>query len=368
MLNNTGHIEIKSIPQKWTRLGKIIPRGTGYDFDSDVTGDPCIVWNEEKSCWHMFYFAQHKENGRECNRNGQAITFDPIFDNISSWKKKGPVKFIVRGEEKDIDTHKPWILMDPYVPNKAIKWKGYFWLFTASIRNGVKFIQAAYSTSLDGPWTIDESLDINPGDQDSPDGLHADGPTAYYFEQEKRILVFYMGYPLKAQEYPLSPFGSSSMLAVIDAETGKVEKKGKILFPSSEKENWTRGYIGGFQILPAENGWFSLINASPSAPSSVEDEPEMREPAPSLGGFAYTGKDFPDGGWKVFSHPLESIEDIPEDAMVKGEKVNMWRHHLLLLLEERKAIILYNSGSYGNEQMFGKIADIQIETKKQEEK
>ncbi len=365
MLRKKEKITFNSLSLKWDRLGKIISRGGKDDFDSDVTGDPCVVWDEERSCYHMFYFAQHKENDIEINRNGHAIVDNPIEENIHSWKKLGPVKYTVNGIERDINTHKPWILMDAYVPNRAVKWKGHYWLFTASIKkDGVKYIQAAYSDSLDGPWEIEPSLDILPGEVCDSDGYHAEVPSAFFFQEEKKILVFYMGYPLQRQSHSNSPYGSSSMLAVIDAETMKIEKMGVILPPSSDPNNWSSGYIGGFQILPSQKGWFALLNASPTPPASVKEDREMREPAPSLGGFAYTEESIPSKGWKVFPLPLERIEDIPFEAKQNGEDINMWRHHLLVLQKEKKAILLYNSGNYGNEQMFGKVAEINNEINK----
>ena len=188
MLSNISKVSIKAIPSSWQRLGRVMPRGGRDEFDSDVTGDPCIVWDEERGCYHMFYFAQHKEGAVEHNRDGHAICPNPIVENIHAWKKLGAVRFIRDGKTVDINTHKPWILMDPFVPGKAARWNGYYWLFTASIRDGIKFIQAAYSLSLDGPWTIDESLDILPGLEGAPDGYHAEAPTAYYFQKEKKIL------------------------------------------------------------------------------------------------------------------------------------------------------------------------------------
>ena len=366
MLSNISKVSIKAIPSSWQRLGRVIPRGGRDEFDSDVTGDPCIVWDEERGCYHMFYFAQHKEGAVEHNRDGHAICPNPIVENIHAWKKLGAVRFIRDGKTVDINTHKPWILMDPFVPGKAARWNGYYWLFTASIRDGIKFIQAAYSLSLDGPWTIDESLDILPGLGGAPDGYHAEAPTAYYFQKEKKILVFYMGYPKREQAYSHSPYGSSSMLAVIDSESRKIEKKGIILSPSEDKGNWSAGYVGGFQIMHGQNRWYAVLNASPTPPCEVEKDKEMREPAPSLGGFAYSDEIFPDKGWHVFSRPLEYIEEIPEEAKKNGENVNMWRHHMLVL-PEGKAVLLYNSGNYGTERMFGKIADIDIEIEKQKQ-
>lgn len=360
VLTKNRVISIESPPSEWTRLGKIMNRGELGDFDCCVTGDPCIVWDENRRCYHMFYFAQSKEDGIEHNRNGHAIVQNPILDNIHKWQKLGEVKFTNYEEMLGKETHKPWILMDPFRPNTAVKWRGFYWMFTASVSNGRKFLQAAYCDSLDGPWTIDPSLNVFPGEEGTPDELHVDTPTAYYFEKEKKILVFYMGYPLKAQkDTAWTPYGSRSMTVEIDTESGEVKKTGSALLPF--ERTWIAGYIGGLQLIKADNkGWFALINASPTPPCSVDEDSDIREPAPSLGGFIYTPKEYPDSGWSPMDDPIEYEESIPQSARDKGEGVNMWRHHLLFL-PEGKVVCLYNSGNYGNEQMFGKMSDYSIQ-------
>lgn len=353
MLNNSNPFVLKQIPKKWDRLGKVMHRGVSGEFDSDVTGDPCIVWDDNRNCYHMFYFAQFKKNGVEHNRDGHAICENPVLDNIKNWKKLGEVQFSNCEEMLGKNTHKPWILMDPYRPNVAARWRDRYWLFTISYEKGSKFIQAAYSSSLDGPWTIDPSLNIKHGGPEEPDGLHLDAVTAYYFEERNKILLFYMAYPIRKQEdTPWTPFGSRSMSAEIDCETGKISKLGTALL--TEKNKWTNGYIGGLQLVKSSvQGWYALINASPTPPCSVEEDADIREPAPSLGGFAFTTEEYPSVGWKAMDPPIEYLEEIPSEACADGEGVNMWRHHLLVT--DSHIICLYNTGSYGNEQMFGKI-------------
>ena len=358
VLNRGETFSLMEIPERWTRLGKILERGKPGDFDSCVTGDPCIVWNPERQCYHMFYFAQMKIDGVEHNRNGHAIADNPIAENLRNWKKLGEIEFTNYEDMLGKNTHKPWILMDPYKPNVAKKWKGYYWLYTSTFASGRKIVQAAYCKTLEGPWTIEPSLNIQPGDEHAPDGLHVDAPTAYYFEEREKILVFYMGYPLKPQgDTEWTPYGSRSLTVEIDAVSGKIRKTGTALYPSGNRGSWTSGYIGGLQIIKAQRGgWYALINASPTPPLSLEDECDMREPAPSLGGFAFTEAEYPNNGWEAAQEPLEHEIDIPENARKEGEGVNMWRHHLFVLPSD-DLVCIYNTGDYGSEQMFAKFCE-----------
>jgi len=345
---------IDILPAKWKRLGRILERGCPGEFDSNVTGDPCIVWDDARNCYHMFYFAQRQVDGKEVNCNGHAVSTSNTSLEGGNWKKCGELTY-TNPEALLGDTHKPWILMDPYRPNTASTLNGLFWLFTASFNNGRKTIQIATAAVLDGPWTIIEDLVIAPGDRAEVDGFHVDAPTAYYFEQEHKILIFYMGYPYEKQiEQPLSPYGSCSCVACLETDGMKLSKLGVALRPSLKLDSWARGYIGGLQLFKAKTkGWYALINASPTSPCSVTDDENMREPAPSLGGWAYTEEAFPDKGWQVLPHPIEYIHDIPDFAIADGEGENLWRHHLVVL-PDRTAYCLYNSGRYGSEQMFGK--------------
>lgn len=345
---------IDALPMEWTRLGKVLDRGAPGEFDSSVTGDPCIVWDENRGCYHMFYFAQRQVDGQEINCNGHAVSTSNTCLGGGNWKKCGELEY-TNPQALLGDTHKPWILMDPYHPNKASKLNGLFWLFTASFHGGKKTIQIATSSTLDGPWTIIDGLSIGPGDQFAVDGFHVDAPTAYYFERERKILIFYMGYPCESQaQQPSSPYGSSSCVACLDMDRMEMSKLGVALRPSLEKTSWASGYIGGLQLFKCRTkGWYALINASPTAPCPVDMDESMREPAPSLGGWAYTEEEFPIMGWQVLPQPIEYISDIPDSAVADGEGENLWRHHLVIL-PDRTAYCLYNSGEYGSEQMFGK--------------
>ena len=345
-----GSLALVSPPDKWTRCGRALERGDQGAFDSSVTGDPCIVWDDARACHHMFYFAQRHQDGREINSVGHAIT-GPGGDALC-WNKLGPVHYR-NPEDLAGDTHKPWILMDAYRPNVPVKLNGYYWLFSVSYRGRNKVVQRARSDSLDGPWEVIPGATIDTGPASAFDGYHADCISAYWFEHRGEILLFYTGYPLQPQlEQPHSPFGASCAAAVMRPGDPVARKLGRVLEPSVNPSHWTSGYIGGVQILPATGGgWYAILNASPTPPAPVAQQPAMREPAPSLGGWAYTSEEWPVSGWRAFDDPIEWIEDIPEDARLAGEGVNLWRHHVLLGLDGR-LYLLYNSGEYGQESMF----------------
>jgi hypothetical protein len=50
---------------------------------------------------------------------------------------------------------------------------------------------------------------------------------------------------------------------------------------------------------------------------------------------------------------IEWINDIPQPAIQAGEGVNLWCPHIVLQ-PDRLIFLLYNTGSYGNERMFGR--------------
>ena len=81
----------------------------------------------------------------------------------------------------------------------------------------------------------------------------------------------------------------------------------------------------------------------------------MREPAPSLGGWAYTAAEWPIQGWRALKEPIEWIEDVPEEARQTGEGVNFWRHHAVIGADG-SMYLFYNTGPYGHERMFGRRA------------
>jgi len=355
-MNQKYHFKLDQLPQSWDRLGLILDRGVPGEFDSSVTGDPCIVWDEQCDGYHMFYFAQKHVDGKEVNCNGHAISLTPVNLGPGNWSKLGPIAY-ANPEALTGDSHKPWIMMDPYRPNTAAKIDDEFWLFTVSWRDHKKLVQLARSPSLGGPWNVSPDPIIEQGASNDHDGYHADTVTAYWFEEREEILIFYKSYPLQPQaSQPHSPFGNGSAAAIMNPVSGDVTKLGRILSPSRDPEHWTAGWIGGLQLIPAANGgWYGLINASPTPPVSVEEEPEMREPAPSLGGWAYTPETWPVSGWQVAEQPIEWVTEIPDTAIQAGEGVNLWRHHLVVQ-PDGEIFLFYNTGAYGQERMFGRRA------------
>jgi hypothetical protein len=348
--------EFAAAPILWNRLGLVIERGNPGSFDSSVTGDPCIVWDEQHGAYHMFYFAQKMAGEHEVNANAHAICLDNANPGPGAWQKQGLINY-VNPDDLLGDTHKPWILMDPYHPNKAASIDGKFWLFTVTYFGINKVVQLARSGSLDGPWVVVREPVISNGTGSDFDGYHADTITAYWFEREKKILLFYKGYPAIAQsDQPGSPFGSCNAIAVMEPHDKTACKQGKNIAVSREKLLWTSGWVGGMQIFPAANGgWYGLLGASPTPPSSVYESPTMREPAPALAGWAFTTEGWPVSGWKPAPQPLEWIDDIPEKAVHWGEGVNLWRHHILVM-PDGSLYLYYNSGSYGQERLFGRHA------------
>ncbi|MDD5367830.1 MAG: hypothetical protein PHQ40_01995 [Anaerolineaceae bacterium] len=328
-------------------------RGTPGAFDDSVTGDPCIVWDQVHQHYHLYYFAQKHTMDHEINSNALAVSTG--YSCFNRWSKLGALIYS-NPEALCGDAHKPWILMDPYRVNTAALVDGKFWLFTVSFRGKTKVIQAANSSSLEGPWQVIPKPVVDIGQPGDFDGYHVDAVTAYWFEERGEILIFYMGYPRSPQpDQEHTPYGSNNAAAVMRPGDEMAKKLGKVIKPSSDQNHWTRGYIGGLQIIPAfDGGWYGILNASPTPPAPLEREPSMREPAPSLGGWCYTPEIWPVHGWVIDEQPIEWIQDIPKKGLRAGEGVNLWRHHIVIL-SDRSMYLLYNSGSYGNERMFGRL-------------
>jgi hypothetical protein len=181
--------------------------------------------------------------------------------------------------------------------------------------------------------------------------------TAYWFEKRGEILIFYKGYPARPQaDTPHSPFGSRNAAAVLKPGERFAKKIGFTILPEPTPGHWGHGWIGGLQIFPSQSGgWYGLLNASPTPPVPISEESEMREPAPSQGGWAYTSQDWPVCGWLLEDDPIEWIQQVPDDAHHVGECTNFWRHHLLIL-PNKDAYLYYNSGPYGQERLFGKYS------------
>lgn len=349
---------LTALPSNWKRVGNILERGKAGAYDSSVTGDPCIVRDDSIPGYRMFYFGQKHVQGKEVNTIAQAVAHSPQEFDKKSWQKLGPIEYvnpeILKGE-----AHKPWILMDPYQPNSPVRLEGVYWLFMAVWQGIHKQIMVATARDLSGPWTVKPEIVVSRGESGAFDEYHADTVTAYWFEKQQRILIFYKGYPrLPQQNQIFSPYGSSIGVALLEPGNSAAIKHGKIIEPSTSVDHWATGWIGGIQLFPASNGgWYGLLNASPTPPASPEDEPEMREPAPSLGGWAYTAEPWPLAGWQLHNAPIERLEDVHATAVANGECVNFWRHHILVTAKE-VAYLFYNSGSYGQERMFLRKAQL----------
>lgn len=335
--------------QTWTRQGLVLPRNESGE-GSHVMGDPCIVWDEEIGNWRMILFAEPPGHGQAIHRG------DPSAIGPGSWQFEGPLVFTNPQAFPGNGTHKPWIVLDPHRPNRPARINGRYLLVTVSWdAQHHKAIQQAWADRLAGPWTLEEGFTIPLGGPDDFDAKHIDAVTAYYFSERQELLYFYMGYPAQAQPRAVSPYGSAQAVATRRLAEKSVTKRGIILEPCQQNGHWASGWVGGLQILPGkEHRWLGIVNASPTAPNPQDKTIAREEPAPSLGGFAYCDDEWPITNWKWFPQPVEWIENIPPQALAAGEGVNLWRQHILLL-PDGSAALFYNSGFYGQEQMYLKI-------------
>lgn len=344
----------------WEFSGVAIPRGEKGTYDADVAGDPCIVWDPDIGRFRMIYFAQRQDEfGGEVNTNAQAVSISEKQVGAGEWIKEGPLTYTNPEKVLSHQTHKPWILMDPFKASTAARVEGKYWLFTVSYQAGRKCIQLAHSDTLSGPWTVQSKPVLEIGAPADFDGYHVDTITAYWFEERGSILLFYKGYPAVAQaDQTDSPFGSSLAAAEMKLGDTVARKLGKLISPSLGKNHWQSGWVSGLQLFPARNGgWYGLQSGSPTPPVSPEEEPDMREPAPSLGGWSFTPEAWPVSGWQAESKPIIEIDDLPQEAVSAGMQVNLWRHHMLLA-PDGNAYLYCNSGGYGQERMFVRTARI----------
>ena len=337
------------LPAAWTHEGLVLPRKHDGG-NSDVVGDPCIVWDEAIPGWRMFLF--YDPPG--C---GQAICRDRASVGAGHWTFLGPLAFTNPDAMIHGGLHKPWIVTLADQPHQAARVDGRYWLLAVS--HAPKRIQRAWSNHLAGPWTIEGGALIPNGSDQDFDAKHTDAVTGTFFPDRDLFLYFYMGYPLAAQpRRSLSPYGSAQGAAIQGRGELTVNKLGEILPPSLQPGHWASGWVGGLQLLPgADHRWLGLVNASPTAVDPRKDAVWTEEPPPSLGGFAWCDEEFPVTNWNWYASPVERIEDIPTEAQSNGEQVNLWRHFLLRLDAARLALF-YNSGSYGKEQLYWKLGRV----------
>ena len=336
------------IPQTWSRAGLILPRSSD-GAGSDVIGDPCIVWDEEIEGWRMVLFSQPPGHG-------QAVCLSRDEIGRGRWEFQGPLTFANPQALLGGSTHKPYIVMDSRETNRAALIDGRYCLVSVSFLAGHKAVQQAWAESLGGPWTLEPEPLIPPGPPDAFDAKHVDAVSGVYFAEREEILYFYMGYPLRAQPWKAGPYGSAQGVATQRVGADHVEKLGVILPPSDTPGHWAAGWVGGLQLMPGKSHrWVAIVNASPTPPDPSDAAISREEPPPSLGGFAYTDEAWPVAGWHWCPDPIEWIEEIPPAALAAGEGTNLWRQHILALPDGRLALF-YNSGTYGQEQMYMKMA------------
>ena len=332
----------------------VLARGPSNSFDSNVVGDPCIVWDDAINSWRMFYFAAGRDTSGSCATTGIAKSRSAEEIGPGDWEKLGPIEFVnpevlmnPRGH------HKFWIILNPYEYNTPARIEGKYWaVFTVSTPE--KHLQVAFTKRLSGPWTVREKPILSP-DANFLDGKHCDTPTAYWFENKKTVAVFYKGYPKYTQEktQPGSPFGSGTILAYWHPDDTLAKKVGVLQRPG-QNEAWNQGWMSTPMIFYDKDNeqWYGLINGSPTAP--LDDS--HREPAPSLGGWVVCkGKEL-HNIWRpdTLNSPFKYPDDLTEKEREAGLGVNFWRHHLLVT-PGGQARIFFNSGAYGKEQMYSLI-------------
>jgi len=200
-------------PTEWQHLGVVIPRGGPGSPDESVTGDPCIVWDEQAGAWRMFYFGQRHEQGVEKNCVMHALSNGKAGVEPGQWQKCGPIEY-VNPEQLPGDAHKPYILMDARHPNRAAVVNGLYYLYVVIWQAGRKHIYCASALSLGGPWRFEPTPVIEPGEGTAFDAYHQDTVSAFYFGERKETLLFYKGYPYLPQtDTPASPYGSRTSAA-----------------------------------------------------------------------------------------------------------------------------------------------------------
>jgi hypothetical protein len=339
----------------------VLARGGEGSLDRGVVGDPCIVWDEAVGTWRMFYFASgvHPETGARGPRTAQALAASAEDIGPGDWRKLGLIPFT--NPEALInpnDFHKFWVVIDALRPNHAAQIDGRYWgVFTASIRmeggRMHKHLQVASAPALAGPWTLRAQPIVFPGEGDALDALHADTPSAFWFEDRQRVGIFYKGYPVEPQaEQPKAPFGSGTILATWHPRDERAQQV-RIVMRAGRTEAWNQGWMSSIQLFRTPAGaWYGLHNASPTPPV----DRSHREPAPSLGGWVVCDGHPLDGNWQADTRhsPFRHPDQLTPAERAAGVGVNFWRHYLLVT-PRGQVRIFFNSGAYGTEQMYSLV-------------
>lgn len=349
------------IPTNWQRRGLVLGGGDGWG--SVVTGDPCVVRDDETGGWRMFLFSLPPGHGHA------TCAGDPATP--SAWRFEGPLPFTNVEVLRDGTAFKPFVVLDAARPGHAARLDGLYALLLVTDHDA-KVVRRAWSASLAGPWTIEDGPLIGRGTGGDFDAKHVDAVSAWALPGRSDLLYFYMGYPALPQAHATSPLGSASGAAVEDAAEAaargratlegralpppSVRKLGPVLRPSETPGHWASGWVGGLQLLPGrDHRWVALVNASPTAPRADDDSISHEEPPPSLGGFAVCDEEFPVRGWRWGDTPIEKPGDVPDAAREAGEEVNFWRH-FVVLLDDGGLALFYNAGDYFREKLFLRVA------------
>lgn len=340
----------------------VLARGGEGSIDQGVVGDPCIVWDDEQRTWRMFYFASgfDSETGKRGPRTAMALAASAEQIGPGDWTKRGLVRFTNPAALiNPNDYHKWWVVTEATRANHAARIDGHYWaVFTASkpTEGGrlQKHLQVAFAKTLGGPWTLRKEPIVAPGTGDDLDALHADTPSAFWFEDRKRVAIFYKGYPAAPQAQQRdAPFGSGTMLATWHPGEEQARKI-KIVMRAGQTPAWNRGWMSSIQLFPPTKSgtWYGLHNGSPTPPV----DRSHREPAPSLGGWVICDGDPLDGRWRADTEhsPFRLPQQLTSEERSAGLGVNFWRHHLLVTPAGRKRIF-FNSGKYGSEQMYSLV-------------
>lgn len=339
-----------AIPKTWKRGGLVLPRqdATAGEKSFSVSGDPCIVWDEEAKVWRMVLFYAPP---------GSAHATCPSLDKDGrgAWKVEGPLP--VANPQVAGPLIKPFVVMNPDHPNHAAKIDGRYCLLAIGEAGNHKQVRRAWSDKLAGPWTFEAEPVVPVGKGGDFDAKHADAVTGYYFADRKEFLYFYMGYPYEPQKRSVSPFGSAQAVATQKLGAATATKLGPVLPPEQVRGHWASGWVGGLQLhRGSAHRWVAVVNASPTAPDFSKKESWVEEPAPSLGGFAWCDEAWPTKGWHFEPQPIEWARDIPKSALDAGEGHNLWRQFIHVLPDGRPALF-YNSGFYGREQLYMKVGE-----------
>lgn len=334
-----------ALPLTWERTGLVMSRSSSGD-GSEVVGDPCVVWDPEIDAWRMVLFFNPPGHAT-------AVSYHPTAAP-GTWTEPERLRFTNPGAlPHGGGTQKPYIVMDAHRPNAAAFVDGRYWLLTVSFTGEArdKRVQRAWASSLAGPWTLEDEELIPRGARGEFDENHVDAVSGFWFDELQMFLYFYMGYPVEPQAWGHSPYGNA--IGVATQRLGeRAIKAGVAIKPSEIPDHWASGYLGGLQLLPGvHHRWIAVLNASPTKPDR-SGALTSEEPAPSLGGLAYTDADVPTQGWVLAEEPFEWIDHIPDVAIANGEGVNLWRQHVIVTTDETR--LFYNTGTYGTEQLYSK--------------